>query len=947
MTLVRRKWSGAFAPKPTAGQEGTSADQLTRRRNLMALRSRAPGQWMTDHLTESARLRGAVAVAVKVLQDQAAEAEAHVYRWDEKARMGGDQDAKKPVSYDHPLCRLLRKPNTHETGGYLRRRIVQQLCLTGTSLQWRVDNGLGRPAELWSVPTGTYQPVPMSGEYPEGAYRVMPFFPGPLAQLPGAYSAGGYVISARQVVATRHPHPLVQWEGLSPLSACDLAMDTIESIDRARYAQTRRSFVPQATIELDPQVLNPPTDEEMEAIRVQLQQTFGGPDKAGGFAMLAPGMAAKPWPAGSVEVGWIESWSQLVSFVMAVYGVTKSLAFMNEDTSFASLYASLKQFNLFTLCPLLGMISDAYNLQLAWPFWGEDYCVEFKPKAISDDELVERQLSTDAGAGNVRTVDEVRALRGLEPFGDERGKAFFGAKPQPQGGGLEGLAGLFGQGKPQAQPEKPQEEKPQAEEVEAARPDNPEGEGSLGERLGLVRNGKSVGHSNGKAYAEEMLANGPANGHANGVAVKARPVVHREIRRKVRVEDDRQSTPWTCGPAAVMSVCHGFGLGPATEGEFARALGTTEKDGTRPANVLAFFRRAGLRVEAKNDRTLPGLKADTDAGRPVLCCIQDYGTYAEEAAEQSGHWVVVTDVEDKGDDLFVTFQDPAAGPVTWNSHDWLAHWEDTDGSAEFTHYGIAVWPPAGGKDFDESKHPRGQPGNAGQFGPGGGGKKPEKPAAKKPANPGAAEANKEQGAKPGPRVPEQKSTSEKAARAKAAHVLVGRDVQRYAEEYNEPRLAKALGGVSHPDSEPKDISTDRDLVELKTMVSNGNDKLTMDSYAQVRKIVAERDEGKTFHTIVSDDRLVYNAKGDGKHDDSKRVYYYRRGVAGSARVGGMYRCKDEAELKRLMATPEDQLPDAAKRTDGKLRVGRWKFFEDEQGKGYRNLKTGQTFRAKK
>src|ERR1700679_1703913 len=35
------------------------------------------------------------------------------------------------------------------------------------------------------------------------------------------------------------------------------------------------------------------------------------------------------------------------------------------------------------------------------------------------------------------------------------------------------------------------------------------------------------------------------------------------------------------------------------------------------------------------------------------------------------------------------------------------------------------------------------------------------------------------------------------------------------------------------------------------------------------------------------------------------------------------------------------------RTDGQLRVGVWKYFEDAQGKGYKNTKTGDIARAKK
>jgi hypothetical protein len=201
------------------------------------------------------------------------------------------------------------------------------------------------------------------------------------------------------------------------------------------------------------------------------------------------------------------------------------------------------------------------------------------------------------------------------------------------------------------------------------------------------------------------------------------------------------------------------------------------------------------------------------------------------------------------------------------------------------------------------------------------------------------------------RVVEQKP-NEKAARAKAAHVMVDKTIQRYAEEYNEPRMAKVVGGHSYPDSEPMDLAIRgkngklSHLFEMKTIVKNTNGKITMDSYSQVRKIVREQEEGGVFHTIVSDDSKVFNAKGEGKHDESKRVYYYRRGVAGSARIESLHKC-NEAELKKLINTSTDKLPDAAKPTDAKLRVGKWKAFTDDKGKGFRNTETGKEFRAKK
>jgi len=200
----------------------------------------------------------------------------------------------------------------------------------------------------------------------------------------------------------------------------------------------------------------------------------------------------------------------------------------------------------------------------------------------------------------------------------------------------------------------------------------------------------------------------------------------------------------------------------------------------------------------------------------------------------------------------------------------------------------------------------------------------------------------------------------KVAAAKKNHKLVDRDIQRYAEERNEPLFARMVGGASLPDNEPFDtviphdrnaaarwrreverryaaISEARDrgnkvpkfgrmdldadvahCVELKTMVDNDNVKITCKTDAQARKIKYAVEQGAKLHTVVLDDHNVYDPAGDD-HDDSRRVFYYRRGV-GSFRVETMHKCKNLAELKRLMNAPESELPDAARMHPPQLRA---------------------------
>lgn len=157
---------------------------------------------------------------------------------------------------------------------------------------------------------------------------------------------------------------------------------------------------------------------------------------------------------------------------------------------------------------------------------------------------------------------------------------------------------------------------------------------------------------------------------------------------------------------------------------------------------------------------------------------------------------------------------------------------------------------------------------------------------------------------------------DKSSIAKASAKRVDAEIQRYAEEFNEPLIATALGGYSLKDNEPADVVLVRNGkvrhgIELKTMVDNGNDKITMKREAMEKKAAWERKNRATMHTVVLDDRDVFNANGPGKHDFSKRRILYRRGY-GSFRTGNMHEAGSTEELKVLLDTPRHKLPEKAR-----------------------------------
>lgn len=154
---------------------------------------------------------------------------------------------------------------------------------------------------------------------------------------------------------------------------------------------------------------------------------------------------------------------------------------------------------------------------------------------------------------------------------------------------------------------------------------------------------------------------------------------------EAHVDSIRQEENWYCG-VAVVSALTGM-----DQEEAETILGTTRKDGTAPEAIAGV-----LGSDAEEDMSLDRLRELTDAGTPVVCAIQAWGSELSKDKDQSGHYVIVTDIDDEGDtqtdagEPSVHFMDPAIGKgrhLTLTEFEGIWHDEDADGR-EWNRLGI-------------------------------------------------------------------------------------------------------------------------------------------------------------------------------------------------------------------------------------------------------------------
>ncbi len=523
----KTRWDEVFANKerttstedrPVRGTSPNSNRTLVSsdasfKRLLQAIRSMAPGGWSDNRYEQTARYESGSYVAIDRKARQLARSEFQVYIKDESL-----PDGKRPVRKDDPpqrpwckpydLIELLQKPNNQDHFGLLMWRWEQQLDLTGMALTWMVPNELGIPVEIYPMPTAVCIPQPaINPDFPDGYYRVQPLYPyGPFSTWPTPHSAVGAPIPAQWMMRFLYPHPLLRYDGMSPQTALRKEIDALNMINTSRHATARRAINPSAVIQMDEaEGAQPWADAEIERVRSEFEADHMGPENSGRLMVMAPGSRLEEFGPNPVDMDYPNGWDQLLSFILGGgFGITKQAAGMVEDSSYSTLFATLKQLHDVTLLPQCELIAAYLTRHLA-PFFGDNLIVEIRLPRIDDHEIAMGKL------------DKLLGMKGMPESVIRYGMKQLDLPPDPVV--IKDLAEAAQKEMEMQQQMQPQPgmegEAPMEEEVDPAEAERPTpgnlGEGSLGPRMGTIP-GKSLKPKTKSMY-DLVRGACKANGH--------------------------------------------------------------------------------------------------------------------------------------------------------------------------------------------------------------------------------------------------------------------------------------------------------------------------------------------------------------------------------------------------------------------------------------------------
>lgn len=257
---------------------------------------------------------------------------------------------------------LLKTVNPWWTPNRLWQMTVMALDLWGEAY-WvleRGPDGEGVPKEIWWARPDKMRLVPDEQNYLAG--WIYEWNNQRLAFKPG------------EVIWFRYPNPLDEFEGLSPIAATRLALDTGHAALRSNNAVFSNG-VQLAGVVTPADKDSTWARDQVEALRDMLERRFRGVDKAHRLAVLGQAATFTPMSISPRDAQFIELMRWTRTDACMVYGVPPELIGDQEGASYNNVREAHKGFWTDTMIPLADMLSGELTEQLLPMFDGEaDTC---------------------------------------------------------------------------------------------------------------------------------------------------------------------------------------------------------------------------------------------------------------------------------------------------------------------------------------------------------------------------------------------------------------------------------------------------------------------------------------------------------------------------------------------------------------------------------------------
>ncbi|HYF21862.1 MAG TPA: phage portal protein [Caulobacteraceae bacterium] len=258
---------------------------------------------------------------------------------------------------DHPLARLLERPNPEQGGAELLEQLYGALQTAGNG--YLEAAGDGAPTELWALRPDRMKAAPGRSGWPE-AYE---------------YSVGGRSVWLRRdpdgwlpVLHLKLLSPADDWYGFSPMEAAAFAIDVHNASGAWNKALLDNSARPSgALVFAGGEHLG---GDRFERLKTALEESFQGAGNAGRPMLLEGGLDWRPMALTPADMDFIEGKHAAAREIALAFGVPPQLLGIPGDATYANYREANAAFWRQTIVPLVEKTSRALTGWLGPKFPG-------------------------------------------------------------------------------------------------------------------------------------------------------------------------------------------------------------------------------------------------------------------------------------------------------------------------------------------------------------------------------------------------------------------------------------------------------------------------------------------------------------------------------------------------------------------------------------------------
>ena len=321
-----------------------------------------------------------------------------------------------PLPFDHPLEKLLRRPNPIFDMSDLLELSSQWLDATGNAIWLKVRDGSDQVVELWPASVFSFLIDRGADGLPE-SYRFL---------------LSNVIIPARDVIHIRRPDIR-----MSPFFGHGIISDILETAkaeSAVRLFQSRffeNDATPRAVLRWPPGALM--TQDEMDRLRLSWEAKYATPTNAGRIGILPDGGEVQLLGSAAKELDFAKSKEELANAIRQafrvpkiVFGDTERVNLNNADTSYTVFLRDVVDH-------ALAKHAQAFTRGLASEFDAPERSSNTGRYIPQGEIVIEHESvlpeSEDIFLNRVKelkqsmTIDEQRALIGLGPLPNGEGSA--------------------------------------------------------------------------------------------------------------------------------------------------------------------------------------------------------------------------------------------------------------------------------------------------------------------------------------------------------------------------------------------------------------------------------------------------------------------------------------------------------------------------------------------